>query len=313
MLAPDQLIELIDIRRLEYLKILKNSSVERLISRKEFDINLFVPVRKRTEFFKPFIRYARIAEERSSCKVRFIFVEEDTSPQYLEMCRNEEVDYLFIPSSETNSNGLFAKSLAYNIGFIDTPKTKWNIFHDLDILVDKDYFLSINSYLEKGVNWLQPYSDKRVVLLGTNITKDIVESSDNSAVIELQSVSDKKYSSIGCPGGSIVVKLEDFLNVGGYDPELFFGYGPEDSFFWSKLEVIHGATACPFSTHFQGKGSYASDPRIEVYHLNHTATSNTNPLYGKMLDVLESFYRYSTQDKRKIVDFKKQLLREAVR
>jgi hypothetical protein len=40
-------------------------------------------------------------------------------------------------------------------------------------------------------------------------------------------------------GGSILVKYQRFVEVGGYEPELFFGWSQEDYFFKEKLEQTY--------------------------------------------------------------------------
>jgi len=312
MFSPQQLLDHINSRKADYNRIRCHPSFICHIKEESFDLNFFVPVKERVEFFRPFIEYAKRSAENSPYKVRFVFIENDVSPKYSELCAAEKIDYIFIPSEVSLSEGIFAKALAYNMGFICTPRVLWSVYHDLDILIDNNYFRDLKTYLEKNVSWLQPYTGKRVILLGSDISNSIIKSAGNGSLIDLNSAQDKKPSNVGCPGGSIVVKAEDFINIGGYDPELFFGYSPEDSFFWSKLEVLHGAKKCPFSTHFQGNGVYADDPKIDVYHLYHPSVQNNNPYYPKMLEVLDSFYKFSNKDRLELIELKKQIFREAL-
>jgi hypothetical protein len=263
------------------------------------DLNFFVPVRGRTQFFKPFIRYAKYAESESKLKVNFVIIENDVKPLYKDLCEKERVDYIFIPTSVSYSDGIFAKSLCYNIGFLLSQRSEWNVFHDLDILIDDSYFNKVSKYLESNPSWVQPYTKKRVILLGPMSSSVIINS--DSTIVNFSSLPDKKESAVGAPGGSIVVRSSDFIKVGGFDPELFFGYSPEDSFFWTKLEILYGANSNNFKTHFQGKGVHADDPPIEVYHLHHAPAINENKYYKYMLDILHSYWNYSIEDRKDIL------------
>ena len=72
------------------------------------------------------------------------------------------------------------------------------------------------------------------------------------------------------PGGSVVVSRDLMVEVGGYDPHIIEGYGPEDSMFWLKLEL---ATLNPVGTGFDnvhlGGGQYSDIVQSQVLHFNH--------------------------------------------
>ena len=47
-----------------------------------------------------------------------------------------------------------------------------------------------------------------------------------------------------------------FFEVGGYDPELFYGWSPEDLFFWDKIESMESI-------------GITDNPKNEIYHMYH--------------------------------------------
>jgi len=61
--------------------------------------------------------------------------------------------------------------------------------------------------------------------------------------------------------------------------------------------------------HSLGSGSYADNPAIEVYHMDHPIASGTNPRYGWMLEILQSFFMYDSEDRAKIISLKRELLK----
>ena len=309
MLAPVQLEQAINCRKFDYEDLLHNITTKRKPG--EYDLCFYIPVRGRLLFFAPFYNYFQKARLKSSLRIKLVVIENDVTSNYGDLVNDRDVEYLYIPSSLSKTEGQFAKALCYNTAFILNQKTPYHIFHDLDILIDEDYFKFIEFYIKRGITWLQPYSSKRVMRVGAGATGIIVK--DPNYIEMLGSIKDMRPANPGSPGGSILVKREDFINVGGYDPELFFGYSPEDSFFWAKLEVLYGASGSPFNSHFQGKGVYADDPKMDVYHLDHPVAENTNPYYSGMLEVLGSFFLYQDAERLKFLEIKKQLLGEAIK
>jgi len=308
MLAPVQIEDHIKGRKFNYKQLLNKISIAPLMG--NYDLCFYIPVRNRLHFFGPFYHFFQKAREKSDLSIKLIVIEEDTTSHYSTHTKDKDVEYIYIPSDHTKADGQFAKALCYNLAFIHNQKTPYHIFHDLDILIDENYFKLIGCYIKRGITWLQPYSGKRVMRIGAGATGLITKDFNRAPLLE--AIKDMKPANPGSPGGSILVKREDFINIGGYDPELFFGYSPEDSFFWAKLEVLHGAGGGPFQNHFQGKGVYADNPKMDIYHLDHPVAEGTNPYYNRMLEVLHSFYMFNNKDRHKILELKKQLLGDAI-
>jgi hypothetical protein len=306
MIAPMQFMTEVKSRAVDYRSLSNHPEYECSMSPASYDMNLFLPVRKREKFLRPCVSRLREAASAASIKVRIVVVENDKQPAYKGLCNNLGLDYIFIPSDELRSQGLFEKSLCYNVGFLVAPQTEWAVYHDLDILVEPDYFKNVLVHLARKPKWLQPYQKQRVRMLSPYATILIVDGADTKS---REWLLDNSYpSKPGSPGGSIVVRSMDFAAVGGYDPEIFYGYSPEDAFFWVKLELLHKHHEGLIRSHFLGSASYADSPMIDVFHMDHPAASGTNPRYNWMLELLEAFYLYDNHVRMDIISQKSRML-----
>jgi len=309
MIAPNQMIKAIRCNVINYKKILTDDSCIKVIARKPRDINFFLPVRGREQFLFPILNYTNWAAKKVNSKVRITVIENDTAPLMMDKVLSKDADYIFIPNNLAQAKGLFAKSLCYNVGFLKTPKTVWNIFHDLDILPEPNYFVKLEKYLAKNPKWVQPYAKKRVLRLNKDYTNKICANPNNCYALGLDGTFTESVP--GSPGGSIVVRTIDFLRIGGYDPEIFYGYSPEDSFLWTKLELIYKDIKECLSTHFVGSATYADSPPIEVYHMYHETLESSNPHYAEMTDARCSFWGYNQSDRLTVIKEKEKILNEA--
>jgi hypothetical protein len=303
----DSFIKIIQDRAVDYTAIANHTRFLSDVKESEFDINLYIPKKGRDEFLVPCLSYLNKAIVASSKKIRVVVLENDYEPKSQELCKKMGADYLFVPLDITDTNGLMAKALMYNIGYLNTPRFSWNIFHDIDILVDEDYFIKLDLYLKKNPKWIQPYSKKRVLRLSEEITKRICRGD----AFKLSQLPERHVTPAnpGSTGGSIVVSSELFERVGGYDPELFYGYAPEDTFFWLKMECTFNRVD-HVTTFFNGGATYADDPIIEVYHMNHESLENFNDDIKKMKDLLESFLILGYEDKKRIISIKRGALKK---
>lgn len=304
--TADDLINIIDIHMIDYSKAMRSSiRVERM---ELSDINLYIPVKDRLKFIDPCVSYLKKAIEQSPYKVKIVVIENSDKPDFYSKAEDLGVDYIFIPLMMSQSEGMFAKSLAYNLGYLLSKPAKWNIFHDLDILVQPDYFSKLKVYLDDNPKWVQPYTKRRVLRISEEHTNKICSGS----YIDLDKIPEDHVvaSKPGSPGGSIVIRNDIFENVGGYDPELFYGYAPEDDFLWTKLEVSV-AEINEINTCFASGGVFADNPSIEVYHMYHIPAESNNLRYKGMLDIRASYYSYLYQDKIKIINRKRDIFKEA--
>jgi hypothetical protein len=71
--------------------------------------------------------------------------------------------------------------------------------------------------------------------------------------------------------------------VGGYDPQVFWGYAPEDQLFWLKVESITSI-------------AYGDSPRLPLIHLWHPNVATKNPLLSEMDMLILYFKQQNSSD-----------------
>jgi hypothetical protein len=280
------------------------------MAQEKSDYNVYIPVRGRQTFLEPCIQYLNRSAAKACIAISVVVIENDVSPHYRDLARALGVSYIFLPVNVSSSDGLFAKSLCYNIGFIKAKRTKWNIFHDLDMLVEEDFFEKLGVHLKSNPNWLQPYKGHSVMRLSSDATAILVE--NPKKYYDLAALEGTTISDPPCPGGSIVVNDTDFIKVGGYDPEYFYGYAPEDTFFWEKLELLYKNHMEPIRSHLLGGASYANDPPIDVYHMHHELQESANPNLKVMQAILSFFNVLNNKDRVFLLQLKRNILESAL-
>jgi len=287
MFTPFQVLKILE-DPFNYKELSESPKVKRnLIQEDNIDLNVFIPVKGRKKYLRSCITYLKHSANESGTAIRIVVIENDKRPHLIRLCRKMRVSYIFIPISESKSENFFAKSLCYNFGYLCTEKTKWNVFHDVDVLVEPDFFEKIMGYLKRDPRWLQPYTKKRVIRVNKKNTKKIFRK--YKKILPLNEMCDMIPATPGSPGGSIVVRSSDFEKVNGYDPTLFYGYSVEDSFFWIKLEWLYKKKESSIGTLFNGRATFADDSPIEIYHLNHPFSGLRNVQEEYMLELHNSF------------------------
>ncbi len=280
----------------DYKKI-KKDIVSIIKTDEEVDLNFVIPARGRIEFSKPLFESFEEARKNSNKKISFTFVEHAVYSQHGKFFKNKDANYLFI---QCNEETIFNKCLAYNIGAFFGPKSKYILFHDLDIVVQKDFFTNLFLNIEKNkTEAIQCYTGRRVLFCNQELSKQIINKeiliedlNKNFPGISPPMSGDK--ISTGSKGGSILVTNELFKKVGGFDSELFEGYAAEDQVFWDKLEQFN-------TVH------YADDPQIEIFHLWHP------PMHGDLAVNLfaeggfKAFNKLTKKQKIELIDFKNKL------
>ena len=227
-------------------------------NREEAEVNFIIPVRGRIDFLTKMIESAKTASDQFGKKVNFTVSENSPMPEHRETAQSLGVDYIW-----TESRKPFNKCFAMNIAVFYTQKTRYLIFHDVDCLVQSDFFIRVFENIEKkGCKAIQTFSDRRVLYLDENVTTKVLrgEFPIDSLSIKTPGINppyrpDGSVAS-GAPGGSVCVTRDLFFRIGGYDPYYFESYAPEDIFFWLKAEVFEDFETC-------------TDPRNEIYHMYH--------------------------------------------
>lgn len=213
-------------------------------------LTIIIPVKGRMEFILPTIYHLKKSISKTDKKINIIVVEHSNNSDYKDVCQNNNIDYFFIKSE----NEHFNKSLCNNIGALLFKNSEHFLFHDLDCLVKEDFIVNIiKNKNTKKVNCLQTFNKRRVLYLNETQTNMVL-----SEKLNIDEINDNDLEEGLCcaPGGSIFIDKNLFFNVGGYDPELFYNWSPEDLFFWDKVESIEKIEIC-------------DNPINEIYHMFH--------------------------------------------
>lgn len=278
---------------MDYGKIF-DESFSYLPNTEEVDINFIITVRDRLSFASPTYNSFLNARKNTTLKVSYTIVEHSTNGLHYHFCLTNKINYIWI---KTKPDELFNKCLAYNVGALFSTKTKNYIFHDIDILLQSDFFNKLSQNIEnKKCSAIQCFTNRRVISCNPILTEKIVNGVVGPDEIPLTS-SEISLPKSGAPGGSIFVTKDLFFRVGGYDAEIFLGYAPEDGFFWDKIDTV-------------GKMEISDNPPIELFHLHHPPTQNDNPHYKHMLDLIYILYKSSFNDKMKLINFKEELIKK---
>ncbi len=285
----------IEDNKIDYKKIVEDNVFVVYDNFDLFDVSVIIPVRDRENFAGPLYQSFKIAAENSGLKISFTFVEHSESPKHSKFCKMNSVNYFWIKS---NPGELFNKCLAHNIGAMFSAKSKYLLFHDIDCLVQSNFFNNLfDNISNQKCKAIQNFTGRRVLYINEQLTDKIVGNKfdvDNLS-IDLDEVTPPNI--VGAPGGSITIERDLFFEVGGYDPELFLANSPEDVFFWDKVDVV-------------GKMHISDNPDIEIYHMNHRPTYYDNPRIDEMKDIHHTFTNMSDEEKKEIIKLKSEMIQE---
>jgi predicted glycosyltransferase involved in capsule biosynthesis len=189
---------------IDYKSISDNNVVLIKDSDEDYDINFFIPVRGRVDFAKPMYESFKKASEKSDFKITYTVVEHSEKSEHLDFCEKNDINYIWIKSEPGE---LFNKCLCYNMGVFFSSKSKYCLFHDIDCLVQSDFFLRLKENISnKKCRAIQCFRERRVLYINEKLTKQIV-SEDNFDVDKLSiNLSEVNYPALfGAPGGSRTV------------------------------------------------------------------------------------------------------------
>lgn len=264
-----------------------------------YDINFLIPVRGRTEFASSMYDSFKTACTNTNLKITYTVIEHSDNPMHSKFCKTEGIDYIWI-----NSNGrLFNKCLCYNIGVFYSQKSNSYIFHDIDCLIQSDFFIKLSENIQnQNAKATQCFTGRRVLYLNPELTKRVIkkEFEIDKLNIEMPEVDYPRMGGkimIGAPGGSIYVERGLFFEAGGYDAELFLANSPEDIFFWTKIDTIN-------------KMHTSDNPPIEIYHMFHEPTWMNNPHINEMQNINNIFQQMNIEEKKEFIKFKSELINE---
>lgn len=285
----------------------------------KYDINFVVPVKNRIENLNCLVKNVTYVAGKSKYKILITVVELDSVKNHEKICKEYNVNYINIDTCRLDCK--FNKSIAPNfmhrfykkMGY----KYDWMCYHDVDCIIKSTFFDNAFKNIEieqklsnKKFRFLQTYAFGTVHLTNQEIAKKIRE---NHKIVDTMP---NDYVGITFPhayineslyfskskGGSVMITPELFEEIGGFDPELFADYSPEDTFFWSKASL-----KVTLSNEYI---VYADDPPNKLYHLWHES-GNTNEEQLTYMYSIQRLYETLPQGlKLRYIDLKNKLLVE---
>jgi len=288
------ILNLITHNKLDYNHIIKTCYTH-IPNKDRTDINFIVPVRNRVEFGEVMYNSFLKAKENSKLKLSYTIVEVSPVDEHKDYCIKNNINYIWY---KTDRQEPFNKCLGLNLGALLSNKTNAFLFHDIDCLIQSDFFNKLNqNIINKKVKAMQCFQGRRVLYLNQELTNQVIDSNLDIDTLSLDNSGVSLPEHIGAPGGSIYVNKGIFFNVGGYDPEFFYGYAPEDIFFWNKINLIDTMYT-------------SDDPEIDIFHMNHSPTIGTNPHIQQMLSIHNTFNQLSVDDRLDLINIKSNLIKE---
>jgi len=173
------------------------------------------------------------------------------------------------------------------------------MFHDLDCLVQKDFFINVfENIKQKELIAIQCFNKRRVLYCNEKLTNSLIELKTNINDVNINHPDINLFENGKAPGGSILLNRETFFNIGGYDPELFNGYSPEDSFFWEKIETLTKIGSC-------------DSPIVEIFHMHHPPSYFRKDEALTKMHKIDRLYRISKmENKLEILKYKSDLIKK---
>jgi|LakMenEpi03Aug12_release.lakeMendotaPanAssembly.Ray.scaffolds.fasta_scaffold82654_5 hypothetical protein len=283
-----QIKEVCEQNSIDYNKLINETYKVKKYNDDHYDFNFIVPVRGRQQFTKPLFKSVIESASLVDKKIQFTLFEHSYNKEHEDICNELNINYFHL-----HTDGVFNKCLSFNLSIILSQQSDWYIFHDLDCLVQRNFFSNlIINIEEKNAQAIQTFQGRRVLYLNQHLTDLIVseQTSINSYDINTPGVTLPRM--IGAPGGSIAIKRNIFNEVGGFDPEYFNSYAPEDIFMWDKIVCLTDVHLC-------------DNPPNEIFHMKHPILHYTNPNFDVM-KLLHIKYNALTHNKKlEFLEFKK--------
>jgi hypothetical protein len=143
--------------------------------------------------------------------------------------------------------------------------------------------------------FLQPYTHRCLL----NLKQVVADMFRENLSLADEPLDESMYSSLtksaGAPGGSLYLTRQRYLEAGGHDPQLCWGYGPEDALFYQKLELLEPI-------------AFADEPPIEMIHLWHPSAQIQNPFRVEMDVLVKCMFRNTSNEEKRAYMKKKEIL-----
>lgn len=247
-------------------------------------------------------RFNRIDLPSEGYRPQILLVEHSPIPEMESVALKYNCEWIWLflnPGMPLFPMGQFNKALAFDKGFLFGSPASWYLFHDNDILVPKEFWKLLDENIKNtGARFIQPYTNRCLY----NLLQEVSEEYRLHPEYIERTLSEDEYFPLspGAPGGSLYIHRDRYIEVGGHDPHISWGYAAEDLLFFKKLQLFD-------------KISYADDPPIPMLHLWHPPAANNNPLYPLMdLFVKVIFERIDDEMKKEICKEKSEILKSSL-
>jgi hypothetical protein len=267
---------------------------------------IVIPCLKRKENLIPVLkRFQGIDLPNEGYRPPILLVEHSPYPELEKVAEEFDCEYIWFfldPRIPELPLGQFNKALCYDKAFLFGTPAEWYLFHDNDILVPKQFWNMLDANVERAkTQFIQPYTHRCLL----NLKPAVAEMFRENIGLADEPIDDSMYTSLeeaaGAPGGSLYLTRQRYLEAGGHDPQLCWGYGPEDALFYQKLELLEPI-------------AFADDPPIEMIHLWHPSAQIQNPFRVEMDVLVKGMFREKTeQEKRDYMKYKEEVLKNVMR
>ena len=263
--------------KIDYEKIISKAVVYN-VPLTEHKINMIIPVQGRYDHLKLFIRnFHYHLRNDKDVHLTLVFSDDDIKGfEYAaSAARGNDVTNItcvYFPQKDVEDicGKTLNRSLCYNLAS-KMFESEWLINHDIDLLLSKEFCKYIKEVCDDDVNWVQPYYGGRVIYLTEEQTQQVEERYLNNDIVSLDLKNNHPKKSYA-PGGSLMVRQSDFDAIGGYDPQLVWGYAPEDALIWIKLEFLYDENIGYKEFCHHGAATYAQNKNCNLFHAYHPPT-----------------------------------------
>lgn len=263
---------------------------------------VLIPSLRRQENLDATLRmFARLDQPREGYMPMICIVEHSPMPELESMAAKYKCEYIWIfldPRMPQIPVGQFNRALCFDKGVLESSPAAWYLCHDNDLLMTKDFWSHLDANVERTKpKCIQPYTHRCVLYLKPGVANLFRE--DVSLADKPVDETMRLPLTPGAAGGSLYIHRDRYIEVGGHDPNLCWGYGPEDTMFFQKLLL-------------QEPMAYADEPPIEMIHLWHPPAANLNPFHSDMDIFVKLYFLKQTPEQLRDYCAKKKVLFQTI-
>lgn len=263
---------------------------------------IIIPCFKRQENLRAVLqRFQTIDLPLEGYRPPILLVEHSPYPEIEKIAEEFNCEYLWIFMDYTHPElplGQFNKALCYDKAFLFGTPASWYLFHDNDVLVPKDFWNKLDQNVERAkTQFIQPYTNRCLI----NLKPPVAEMLRENLSLADEAITEDMYFERhpGAPGGSLYLTRNRYLEAGGHDPNICWGYGPEDAMFYEKLSILEDI-------------AFADNPAIEMIHLWHPSAA-PHSVYRTEMDIfVKQFFKQMPREQKIITMQQKRQILESI-